>query len=160
MQLIWEKRSNGHFKINCPLFIFSYWSPNQGNKVNFEPLSGLLGPSPSAISEKSHNIACDAILSYTRYFFLAQFSCERDFHFLKNFVLAHFLNDTNFILAHFMSHSIFIQSLTRKMCQNKICIIQKMGQNKIFEKIKISLTGKLCQKEIPRVPISNGICGI
>ena len=57
-------------------------------------------------------------------------------------------------LTHFMSHSIFIHSLNRKMCQKKICIIQKMCQNKIFEKLKISLTRKLCQKEIPRVLVN------
>ena len=32
-----------------------------------------------------------------------------------------------------------------------------MCQNKIFEKMKISLTRKLCQKEIPRVSILNAV---
>ena len=54
-------------------------------------------------------------------------------------------------LIQCVSHTIFNQSLTWKMCQNKICIIQKMCQYKIFEKMKISLTRKLCQKEIARV---------
>ena len=37
------------------------------------------------------------------------------------------------------------------MWRNKICIIQKVWRNKIFEKMKISFTSKLWRKEIPRV---------
>ena len=86
MQLIWEKRSNGHFKINCPLFIFSYWSPNQGNKVNFEPLSGLLGPSPSAISEKSHNIACDVTVRISK-MQIVQIECQLSYFIIHEVFL-------------------------------------------------------------------------
>ena len=57
-------------------------------------------------------------LLYTRYFFLAQFSCERDFHFLKNFILAHFLNDTNFILAHFTSQWLGENRVTHTVCES------------------------------------------
>ena len=56
--------------------------------------------------------------TYTRYFFLAQFSCERDFQFLKNFVLAHFLNDTNFLLAHFPSQWLDENRVTHKVCES------------------------------------------
>ena len=54
-------------------------------------------------NELLEKISFISVSLYMRYLFLAEFSCERDLHFLKNFVLAHFLNYTNLILAHFPS---------------------------------------------------------
>ena len=68
-----------------------------------ESLEPITGETLSRNSIPSGGFQFSKISKYTSYFFLAQFSCERDFHFLKSFVLAHFLNDTNFILAHFPS---------------------------------------------------------
>ena len=55
---------------------------------------------------------------YRRYFFLAQFSCERDFQFLKNFILAHFLNDTNFLLAHFPGQWLGENGMTHRLYES------------------------------------------
>ena len=49
---------------------------------------------------------------------MAQFSCERDFQFLKNFVLAHFLNDTNFLLAHFPSQWLGENGMTHTLYES------------------------------------------